>query len=85
MPSKKQHGISSAANAAIGGIPTIYYFDFLSRGRGQVIRLLWEGASIAYVDIRYGFSEYWDEFKHSVIAEKNPMANVPIVEVEERC
>ncbi|KAL8726351.1 MAG: hypothetical protein Q9166_006758 [cf. Caloplaca sp. 2 TL-2023] len=80
MPSTKQHGTPSAVNQAIGGVPTIHYFDFASRGRGQVVRLLWEDAGIAYEDIRYSFEEY-PEYKKSIIAEKNPTATIPVVEL----
>lgn len=40
MPSTKQYGSESAANGKIGGVPKIHYFDFESKGRGQVVRLI---------------------------------------------
>lgn len=40
MPHTVNYGTESAANKAIGGVPVIHYFDFQSRGRGQVVRLL---------------------------------------------
>ncbi|KAI4278233.1 MAG: hypothetical protein LQ337_001174 [Flavoplaca oasis] len=80
MPSTKQHGTAGRANEAIGGVPTVHYLDFASRGRGQVVRLMFEDAGIAYTDIRYSFKEYPD-YKKSIIAEKNPTATVPIVEI----
>lgn len=40
MPHELTYGSESAANKAIGGVPVIHYFDFQSRGRGQVVRLL---------------------------------------------
>ncbi|KAL8787941.1 MAG: hypothetical protein Q9213_001968 [Squamulea squamosa] len=80
MPSTKTYGTAGPANSTIGGVPTIRYFDFASRGRGQVIRLMWEDAGIAYTDIRYSFEEY-PEYKKSIIAEKNPTTNIPIVEI----
>jgi len=40
MPHTLTYGTESAANKAIGGVPVIHYFDFQSRGRGQVVRLL---------------------------------------------
>ena len=40
MPTMKIIGTESATNKAIGGVPTIHYFDFQSRGRGQVVRLM---------------------------------------------
>ncbi|KAI4101262.1 MAG: hypothetical protein LQ339_005190 [Xanthoria mediterranea] len=80
MPSTKQYGTTGPANEAIGGIPTIHYLDFASRGRGQVVRLMWEDAGIAYTDVRYSFEEY-PEYKKTFIAEKNPTTNVPVVEI----
>ncbi|KAL9576668.1 MAG: hypothetical protein Q9212_006913, partial [Teloschistes hypoglaucus] len=80
MPSTKTYGIAGAANKAIGGEPTIHYLDFASRGRGQVVRLMWEDAGIAYTDIRYDFDEY-PEYKKTVIAEKNPTTTLPVIEL----
>ncbi|KAL8801512.1 MAG: hypothetical protein Q9182_004415 [Xanthomendoza sp. 2 TL-2023] len=80
MPSTKQYGTAGPANKVIGGVPTIHYLDFASRGRGQVVRLMWEDAGVAYEDIRYGFDEY-PECKKTVIAEKNPTTTVPVVEL----
>lgn len=42
MPSEKTIGEPGPANEKIGGVPTLHYFDFQSRGRGQVVRLMWE-------------------------------------------
>ena len=42
MPSIRTYGTPSEANEAIEGVPTIHYFDFKSRGRAQVVRLMWE-------------------------------------------
>ncbi|KAL8947005.1 MAG: hypothetical protein Q9222_006665 [Ikaeria aurantiellina] len=83
VPTTKNHGTPGPANDLIGGTPTIHYFDFASRGRGQVIRLLWEDAGIAYEDIRFSFDE-WLEYKKTVALEKNPTSNVPIVELNGR-
>ncbi|KAL2351514.1 glutathione S-transferase [Cryomyces antarcticus] len=80
MPSSKQVGQESAANKKIGGVPTIHYFDFQSRGRGQVVRLLWEDAGIAYTDVRYSFDEY-PQYKKSKIEDMNPTATIPVVEL----
>ncbi|KAL8685778.1 MAG: hypothetical protein Q9218_007550 [Villophora microphyllina] len=80
MPSTKTYGTPGAANQTIGGVPTIHYLDFASRGRGQVIRLMWEDAGIAYTDVRYSFDEY-PEYKKAVIAQKNPTTNVPVIEL----
>ncbi|KAJ9631926.1 hypothetical protein H2203_000327 [Taxawa tesnikishii (nom. ined.)] len=35
MPTTKRYGDESENNKKIGGLPTIYYFDFQSKGRGQ--------------------------------------------------
>ncbi|KAL8854860.1 MAG: hypothetical protein Q9221_000366 [Calogaya cf. arnoldii] len=83
MPTSKQYGTAGPANEAIGGVPTIHYLDFASRGRGQVIRLMWEDAGIAYTDIRYNFEEF-PEHKKTTIAEKNPTTTVPVVEINGR-
>ena len=80
MPTTKRCLTESAANKAIGGIPNIHYLDFQSRGRGQVVRLLWEDAGIAYDDTRYNFQEY-PEYKNTRIAEMNPMSKVPVIEL----
>ena len=56
-PTSKQVGQESENNRKIGGVPTLHYFDFQSKGRGQVLRLLWEDAGISYVDVRYGIAE----------------------------
>jgi len=42
MPTTKDYGTEGAANKAIGGVPTVHYFDFGSKGRGQVLRLMLE-------------------------------------------
>ena len=58
----------------------MHYFDFASRGRGQVVRLMWEDAGIAYEDIRYTFEEY-PVYKKSKIQEMNPNATIPVIEL----
>lgn len=81
MPQTSTYGTESAANKAIGGIPTIHYFDFQSRGRGQVVRLLLIDAGAAFKDIRYSFEE-WPEHKRSgKVAELNPTGSIPVVEM----
>lgn len=80
MPSENTIGQPSENNKKIGGVPTIHYFDFYSRGRGQVVRLLWEDAGISYVDVRYTFDEY-PRYKSSTIAELNPNATLPVIEL----
>jgi hypothetical protein len=42
MPTTNEYGTPSKANKKIGGIPELHYLDFASKGRGQVIRLLFE-------------------------------------------
>lgn len=49
MPTTKKFGSPSAANQKIGGVPTLHYFDFQSRGRGQVVRLMWEVSSLRFL------------------------------------
>ena len=80
MPTQKSFGKAGPANDAIGGVPTMIYFDWFSRGRGQAIRLLWEDASIAYNDIRYTFEEF-PEAKKTDVKTKNPTGNIPVVEL----
>ena len=80
MPTTKKYGSPGEANKAIGGLPTMHYFDFASRGRGQVVRLLWEDAGIAYEDVRYTFEEYPD-YKKSRIQQMNPTATIPVIEL----
>ena len=48
MPHALTYGTESAANKAIGGVPVTHYFDFQSRGRGQVVCLLLIDAGAAY-------------------------------------
>lgn len=80
MPTQKTIGTPGAANKLIGGVPTLHYFDWYSRGRGQVLRLLWEDAGIAYTDVRYTFDEF-PKVKQSSIAELNPTATIPVIEL----
>ncbi len=61
----------------------MHYFDFASRGRGQVVRLMWEDAGIAYEDIRYSFEEY-PEYKKGRIQQMNPNATIPVIELNGR-
>ena len=83
MPTTTQVGKPGAANEKIGGVPTIHYFDFFSKGRGQVIRLLFIDAGIAYTDIRYSFDEFPTKIKPSFKDKGglNPTGNVPVVEL----
>merc|ERR1711977_625770 len=77
MPTAHRIGQESPANKAIGGVPTIHYLDFMSRGRGQVVRLLWIDAGIAFDDVRYNNDEY-PEYKRTKIAEMNPNATIHV-------
>ena len=83
MPTTKRCLTESDANHAIGGVPTMHYFDYQSRGRGQVVRLFWEDAGIAYEDIRYSFDEY-PEYKWSRIVGMNPLGCIPVIELNGR-
>ncbi|KAF2120496.1 glutathione S-transferase-like protein [Lophiotrema nucula] len=80
MPTTKKIGTPGPKNDKIGGVPTIHYFDFKSRGRGQAVRLLWEDAGIAYEDVRYTFDEY-PKYKTTKIAEMNPTSTIPVIEL----
>ena len=44
------------------------------------MRLLWIEAGIAFDDVRYSFEEY-PEHKKGKIAELNPNATIPVVEL----
>ncbi|QDS74339.1 hypothetical protein FKW77_004547 [Venturia effusa] len=80
MPTTTNVGNSGAANQKLGGIPHIHYFDFFSRGRGQVIRLLCEDAGIAYTDTRYTFEEFPQQ-KDGALGDMNPLKAVPVIEL----
>jgi prostaglandin-H2 D-isomerase / glutathione transferase len=83
IPKQHQIGQPGPANEKIGGIPTVHYFDFFSKGRGQVIRLLFIGAGIAYNDVRYSFDEYPNDIKPTFMKRggMNPTGNAPVVEL----
>lgn len=81
MTSSVTIGTPGAANEAIGGIPSIHYFDLQSRGRGQVVRILWEDAGIAYQDIRYPLGPEFQQYRDGVIGQMNPLKTLPIVEL----
>ncbi|KAF8608258.1 glutathione S-transferase-like protein [Ceratobasidium sp. AG-I] len=74
-------GTPSDANKAIGGVPTLYYFDYLSRGRGEVIRLFFEDAGIAFKDFRFGFEDYNGQVKSGEITKLSPTNSLPVVEL----
>ncbi|KAI9712921.1 MAG: hypothetical protein M1828_001517 [Chrysothrix sp. TS-e1954] len=83
MVTTKTYLEKSRANEAIGGVPTLHYFNFQSKGRGQVIRLLFEDADIQYEDVRYDFDEY-PKFKMGKLQEYNPLGTIPVVELNGR-
>ncbi|CAE6425360.1 Glutathione S-transferase P 1 [Rhizoctonia solani AG-1 IB] len=74
-------GTPSEANEAIGGVPTLHYLDFLSRGRGEVLRLFFEDAGIAFKDHRIGFEDYNNQVKSGEISKLNPLKSLPVVEI----
>ncbi|CAE6481026.1 hypothetical protein ACGC1H_005220 [Rhizoctonia solani] len=74
-------GGPTEANKAIGGIPTLHYLDFLSRGRGEVIRLFFEDSGIAFKDHRIAFDDYNAQVKSGEINALNPLKSLPVVEV----
>lgn len=80
MPTTHTVGTPSAVNDKLGGIPTLHYLDFSSRGRGQVLRLFFEDAQISYEDVRYSFEEF-PSAKKSLIGDLNPTGSVPVVEL----
>ena len=82
MPTSNFIGTPGPANDLIGGIPTLHYLDFLSRGRGQVIRLFFEDAGIAYHDIRYSYQEF-PSLKQTKFIDGglNPTGNLPVIEL----
>ncbi|TVY81413.1 Glutathione S-transferase P [Lachnellula suecica] len=81
MPHTLSYGTESAANKAIGGVPTIHYFDFQSRGRGQVVRLMLIDSGAAYEDVRYTFDEWPEQKRSGPVAEMNPTGNIPVLEM----
>ena len=84
MPTTTQIGQPGPANDKIGGIPKVHDFDFLSKGRGQVLRLLFLDTGISFTDIRYTFDEFPKEIKPAFMASPdglNPTGNVPVVEL----
>jgi len=74
-------GTPSKGNEAIGGVPTVYYFDYLSRGRGEVLRLFLEDAGIAFKDYRFSFEDYNAQAKSGEILKLNPLKSLPVVEI----
>lgn len=84
MPTTTQIGQAGPANDRVGGIPSVHYFDFLSRGRAQPIRLLFIDAGISFIDIRYTFEEFSRDIQPSLMAAPDglsPTGSVPVVEL----
>ncbi|MCJ1308199.1 hypothetical protein MMC25_001852 [Agyrium rufum] len=73
-------GTPGKGNELLECVPKLHYFELKSRGRGQVIRLLFEDADVAYIDIRYPFQE-WPQLKQGSVAEMNPVKTLPILEL----
>jgi prostaglandin-H2 D-isomerase / glutathione transferase len=86
MPSEQQIGTPSAANDQLGGIPRVHYFDNLSRGRGQVIRLFLIDAGAAFVDLRYTYDEFYRDFQPSWMAKGglNPTGKMPVIQLNSK-
>ncbi|KAG9118774.1 hypothetical protein FRC07_006540 [Ceratobasidium sp. 392] len=74
-------GTPSENNKTIGGVPTVYYFDYQSRGRGEVIRLFLEDAGIAFKDHRFAFDDYNAQVKSGEITKLNPLKSLPVIEI----
>lgn len=74
----REIGTPGPPNEAIGGVPTIHYLDFLSRGRGQVVRLFCEDAEIAFKDHRWTP----EDFMATDVSKYNPTRSLPAVEVD---
>lgn len=81
MPKITQVGVPSDANAILGGVPTLFYYDFASKGRGEVLRLFFEEAGIAFIDHRWSFQERNHEFTLAERAQINPVGSVPYLEM----
>ncbi|KAN0110550.1 hypothetical protein V8E51_006937 [Hyaloscypha variabilis] len=81
MPHTLNYGTEGATNEAIGGVPFLHYFDFQSRGRGHVVRLLLSDVGAAYEDIRYTFDEWPEHKRKGPVAGMNPTGNIPIIEM----
>ncbi|KKY16982.1 putative glutathione s [Phaeomoniella chlamydospora] len=84
MPTKCEIGKPSEGNDQIGGVPVIHYLDFLSRGRGQAVRLLFIDSGIAFTDVRYSSDEISTVKDESFLPPPNglnPTGNVPILQL----
>jgi len=74
----REIGTPGPANDAIGGVPTVHYLDFASKGRGQVIRLFCEDAEIAFKDHRWSP----EDLSATDFAKYNPTRSLPAVELD---
>ncbi|KAM0754679.1 glutathione S-transferase [Meredithblackwellia eburnea MCA 4105] len=81
MVKERQIGTPGPANKAIGGVPDFWYYDFFSRGRGEVIRLFFEEAGIAFIDHRWSFDERNKGMDDTERAKINPAGSVPYLEL----
>ncbi|CAF1432543.1 unnamed protein product, partial [Didymodactylos carnosus] len=73
----------TAANEKIGGVPILHYFDFGSKGRGEVLRLFFYDAEISFIDKRYTFQEFPEYQKSIIVPKMNPTGSIPIVELND--
>lgn len=84
MPKITDIGTPGTANEAIGGVPTLYYYDFTSKGRGEVLRLFFEDAGIAFKDCRWTFDERNKGTDDAGRAEVNVVGSVPYIDLNGR-
>ncbi|KAI9834917.1 MAG: hypothetical protein M1838_005439 [Thelocarpon superellum] len=83
MPKQSTIGAPSEGNHKIGGVPTVHYLDFQSKGRGQVVRLFFEDAGISYHDVRYDNDEL-PAAKKGKLGAMNPLCTLPVLELNGR-
>jgi len=74
-------GKPGPANETLGGVPELYYYDFASKGRGEVMRLFFEEAGIAFVDHRWSFEER-NGMSEEEKAKENPLGSVPFIRLD---
>ncbi|KAK4057211.1 hypothetical protein OIO90_001706 [Microbotryomycetes sp. JL221] len=83
MVTTKRIGTPGPDNDKLGGVPVFHYYNFASKGRGEVIRLFFEDAGIAFDDVRYEFDE-WNNKTPEQRAEINPSGTFPFVQVGDK-
>ncbi|KAI8920557.1 glutathione S-transferase [Entophlyctis helioformis] len=73
------------ANQLIGGTPTLTYFNVAgTKGRGELLRLFFHEAGIAFVDNRVQFAD-WPALKAKIVASgANPFGSLPVLELNGR-